>query len=108
MHIFIQRATACTGTGIVYKYHYIGWFGGSLNHAQYTFLVSFERLEVSAPFLFYSFLKISSFSYRIFENTTFIGEFLLGHDTVNELLCYVTYVAQLVKSIVTFFLKNHR
>jgi hypothetical protein len=56
------------------------------------FLVSFESLEVSTPFLFIHFLKISSFSRRIFEYTTFSGELLLSPKTVNEL----RYVARFV------------
>jgi hypothetical protein len=61
------------------------------------FLVSFRSLEVSTPFLFYPFLKTSSFSYRIVEYTTFSGEILLSHNTVKE-LCYI---AGFVNSIVT-------
>jgi hypothetical protein len=60
----------------------------SLKEIWYTFLVSFESLEVSTPFLFYRFLKISLFSYRIFEYTTFSGVFLSSHNAANE-LCYV-------------------
>jgi hypothetical protein len=56
-----------------------------------TFLVSFESLEVSTPFLFDPFFKISSFLHQIFEYMTF------SHNTVNE-LCYV---AGFVNSIVT-------
>jgi hypothetical protein len=63
------------------------------------FLVLFESLEVSTPFLFYPFFKISSFFHvhRIFEYARFSGEFLLSHKTVNE-LCYV---AGFVNNIVT-------
>jgi hypothetical protein len=63
------------------------------------FLVSFESLEVSTPFLFYPFFTISSFSFRIFEYTMFSGEILLSHNTVKELL--YRYVAGFVNSIVT-------
>jgi hypothetical protein len=48
-------------------------------------------------FLFYPFFKIWSFSCRIFEYSTFSGEYLLSHKTVNE-LCYV---AGFVNRIVT-------
>jgi hypothetical protein len=51
----------------------------------------------STPFLFDPFLKISSFSCRIFEYKTFRGRFLLSHKAVNE-FCYV---AQFVNSFVT-------
>jgi hypothetical protein len=49
-------------------------------------------------FLFYLFLKISSFSYRIIEYLTFSSEVLLSYNTVNELCS----VAQFVNSIVTY------
>jgi hypothetical protein len=55
-----------------------------------------RKLGSFYTFLILSIFKISSFSYRIFEYTTFSGEILLRHNTANEL-----WVAGFVNSIVT-------
>jgi hypothetical protein len=43
-----------------------------------------RKLGSFSPFLFHPFFKISSFSCRIFDYSTFSGEFSLRHKTVNE------------------------
>jgi hypothetical protein len=43
-------------------------------------------------FYFTVFKKISSFSYRIFEYTTFSGAFLLSHNAVHELCSIAQFV----------------